>query len=358
VTRHLQAREVLIVILPSNAAPPARRWGPDHDRLHRHLLRQPFLLPKNASLLVALSGGQDSMALYGLLRDLRSLHHWQFSLWHGNHGWRSEASAQAEALASWVESQGDALHLQQAEPASATEAEARQWRYQCLQEHANALGCSHVLTAHTATDRAETLLLNLARGSHRRGLGALRALRPMAHGVKLVRPLLLFTREDTARICGQMGLPVWVDPSNADPRFSRNRLRAEVLPVLESLHPGAATRIAALAERLAQEEDAAEELLHLALAAFSVPAEQRVGEASLARRLLAGLQPANQRRLLHQWLKRHWGRSLDARSLEQLLARLPLEAGPGRQDLGQGWHLRWDGCSLHLIPPNPHGELP
>jgi tRNA(Ile)-lysidine synthase len=315
-------------------------------------------LPKNASLLVALSGGQDSMALYGLLRDLRSLHHWQFSLWHGNHGWRGEASAQAEALASWVESQGDALHRQQAEPAPATEAEARQWRYQCLQQQADALGCSHVLTAHTATDRAETLLLNLARGSHRRGLGALRALRPMAHGVKLVRPLLLFTREDTARICGEMGLPVWVDPSNADPRFSRNRLRAEVLPVLESLHPGAATRIAALAERLAQEEDAAEELLHLALAVFSVPAEQRVGEASLARRLLAGLQPANQRRLLHQWLKRHWGRSLDARSLEQLLARLPPEAGPGRQDLGQGWHLRWDGCSLHLIPPNPHGELP
>ncbi|MEB3301290.1 MAG: tRNA lysidine(34) synthetase TilS [Cyanobacteriota bacterium] len=349
------------MILPSDAAPPARRWGPDHDKLHRHLLHQPALLPRGAHLLVAISGGQDSMALTGLLRDLQPLHTWQLTLWHGDHAWRREASTQAEALAAWAEAQGLTLCRQRAEPAPTSEAAAREWRYNCLIEQAAALGCAHVLTAHTATDRAETLLLNLARGSHQRGLAALRAERPLAKGVQLVRPLLPFTREDTARICRQMELPIWLDPTNADPRFSRNRVRAEVLPVLEALHPGATSRMGALAERLAQEDDQAEELVGLALTALTATAGQGVGAASLARRPLAGLQPANQRRLLQHWLRHHWGRALDARSLELLLARLPPKQGPGRQDLAQGWQLRWDGCNLHLIPPphpNPHGELP
>jgi tRNA(Ile)-lysidine synthase len=301
------------------------------------------------------------MALTGLLRDLQSLHGWQLSLWHGDHGWRCEATAQAAALEAWAQTQGLRLHRQRAEPAPTSEAAARQWRYSCLLHQAKDLGCAHVLTAHTATDRAETLLLNLARGSHRRGLAALRAARPLAKGLQLVRPLLPFTREDTARICRQMGLPIWLDPSNADPRFSRNRVRAEVLPVLEALHPGATTRIAALAERLAQEDDQAEELLGLALTALTPPEGQREGAASLARRPLARLQQANQRRVLQHWLRHHWGRALDARSLDQLQARLPPDQGPGRQDLAQGWHLRWDGCSLHLIPPphpTRHGELP
>lgn len=356
-TRHLQAREVVTPILPSDAAPPERRWGADQDKLHRHLLRRPFLLPKGATLLLALSGGQDSMALLGLLRDLQPLHHWQLALWHGNHGWHGAASGQAAGLSSWAEAEGLSLRCDRAEPVPANEEQARQWRYSCLQQQADALGCSHVVTAHTATDRAETLLMHLARGSHRRGLGSLRAMRPLAGGVVLVRPLLPFTRADTARICREMELPLWIDPSNDDPSFTRNRVRAEILPVLEALHPGATLRIAATAERMAQEEERTEELLDLALLALSVPAEQQTGAVSLARRPLVDLQPTIQRQLLQQWLRQHWGRPLEARPLELLLARLPLDRGPGRHDLAQGWHLRWDGCSLHLIPPNDDGEL-
>jgi tRNA(Ile)-lysidine synthase len=356
VTRHLQARKVVTVILPSDASPPGRRWGPDQDRLHRHLLRQPALLPKGGRLLMALSGGQDSMALLGLLRDLQSLHGWHLNLWHGNHGWHSEAAAQAQALKAWAERQQLPLHGQRADPSPATEAEAREWRYKCLQNQAEALCCSHVLTAHTATDRAETLLLNLARGSHRRGLGALRASRPLANGIQLVRPLLPFTREDTARICQEMDLPLWIDPSNAETRFSRNRVRADVLPVLEDLHPGATTRMAALAERLAQEEEQSEEVLAVALGSLAMAPDQQGAITALNRRSLAALQPANQRLLVQQWLRLHWGSPLEARSLERLLARLPLDQGPGRHDLAQGWHLRWEGCSLLLFPPTDHGR--
>jgi len=67
----------------------AEPWSPLHLRLHRQLLQKPDLLPAGAPLLVAVSGGQDSMALLALLRDLRRLHHWSLQLWHGDHGWRS-----------------------------------------------------------------------------------------------------------------------------------------------------------------------------------------------------------------------------------------------------------------------------
>jgi tRNA(Ile)-lysidine synthase len=349
------------VILPSEASSAPRAWGPDQDHLHRHLLRHPALLPQGARLLLAVSGGQDSMALTALLGDLSTLHHWEICLWHGDHGWRAEAAAQGEALAAWAEDQCLPLHRERADPVPRSEAAARQWRYGCLRRQATALGCRHVVTGHTASDRAETLLLHLARGSHRRGLASMRALRRLAEGCWLVRPLLVFSRQDTARICQSRALPVWLDASNADRRFSRNRLRAEVLPVLEELHPGATLRIAATAERLAEEQDQEEELVTLVLRTLSAPPDPRTSGLSLTRRGLLALQPANQRRVLQAWLRQNHVSALESNNLEKLMARLPMDRGSGRQDLAHGWHLRWDGCSLTLFPPASwppdHGEF-
>ena len=184
--------------------PPPQRWSPYHLRLHQLLRRRPQLLPQGASLLVALSGGQDSMALTGLLLDLRRLHHWSLQLWHGDHRWRPESSQQAREIAAWARGQGLEIQLaswerqstdqhqlgqhqqvqrqQQADqPPQArrqqqlpSEASARAWRYAGLLDCAQQRGCGHVVTGHTASDRAETLLLNLARGSDRRGLASLR----------------------------------------------------------------------------------------------------------------------------------------------------------------------------------------
>ncbi len=344
----------MTLILPSEASGAPHPWGPDQDRLHRHLLRHPALLPKGAPLLVAVSGGQDSMALTTLLGDLSALHGWELRLWHGDHGWRAESAAQAEGLAAWAAHQGLPFQQQRADPVPTSEAAARQWRYGCLRRQAAAIGCHHVITGHTASDRAETLLLHLARGSHRRGLASLRATRPLAEGCWLVRPLLLFSRQDTERICRTRSLPVWIDASNADPRFSRNRLRAEVLPVLEGLHPGATRRIAATAESLAEEEDQLDELVAIALRALTTPLDSHVSGpvgSCLPRRDLLALQPANQRRLLQAWLRQNWGSTLDNSNLDQLMARIRMKRGSGRQNLANGWHLHWDGCGLTLSPP-------
>ena len=372
------------------------RWSPFHLRLHRLLLQDPLLLPPGTPLLLAVSGGQDSMALTGLLLDLRRLHGWRLHLWHGDHGWRRDSAHQAGELAAWARTQalpitverpqsvecGDGEHWKperwpsEGGAAERSEASARQWRYGCLAREAQRLGIGHVLTGHTASDRAETLLLHLARGSHRRGLASLRLRRPLteravpaggmangvAGGVALLRPLLLFSRAETAAICAALELPVWLDASNHDVRFSRNRVRAEVLPVLEQLHPGATQRLAATAERLAAQEEGEGELLELALQGLGTRGSVAAGGGATAKALarrelprqpLMALEPANQRRLLHHWLRRHGGMALGARQLELLRQRLAPGQPPGSMALAGGWQLRWDRCTLQLQNPQP-----
>jgi tRNA(Ile)-lysidine synthase len=166
-----------------------------------------------------------------------------------------------------------------------------------------------------------------------------------------VRPLQIFSRQDTARLCDQNGWPVWIDPGNADPRLSRNRIRAAVLPVLEELHPGAARRISAQAERLAGELEQRQELLDLALMAVASSGD---GD-HLDRHALLRLSTVNQGSLLQHWLRQRWGHELDARTLQNLLPRLPSRCGPGHLDLAGGWQLRWQSSKLALMaPPHPH----
>lgn len=341
----------------------AADWSADHLRLHRHLRRQPALLPDGATLVLAVSGGQDSMALVALLTALRRLHGWRLHLWHGDHGWRPGSGRTARDLAAWAGGQGLPLLAQAAGGGTASEAAAREWRYRQLGAHATALGASRVVTGHTASDRAETLLFNLARGSHRRGLASLRGLRPLEGELQLARPLLPFSRGDTGRLCEQLNLPVWPDPSNDDRRYSRNRLRQEVLPVLEALHPGAARRLAALAEQLAAEDDAQGELLSLALDSLEERANSGGdgGGRQLPLAPLRALGRPNQGALLQHWLQRQLGERLSRRSLETLLDRLA--AGPGTGtgslQLAGGWRLRWERSTLVLTCADgatPHGS--
>lgn len=346
-------------IVPSGPKAVPRSWGPQALRLHRWLLRRPRLLPRGARLLLAVSGGQDSMALTMLMLDLQPLHGWELALWHGDHGWHAASAVAARELQAWGQVQGLTVWADRAEPGQAKgEAAARRWRYGCLARRARNWGCGHVVTGHTATDRAETVLLNLARGCHRRGLSSLGPSRPLTDGddqgpsATLVRPLLLFERGDTGRLCRERQLPLWLDPSNADQRFRRNRLRAEVLPVLEDCHPGACRRISQQAERLAEELSTESELLQLALSGL----ERCLGTfVTLDRPALARLSPATSKLLLARWLERHVGVSPTASSLDTLEYRLRYGRAQGRHDLPGGCCLRWTSSNL-VLSPSPHGQ--
>ena len=320
-------------------------WTSWHHRLHQRLLRHPQLLPDGARLLLAISGGQDSMTLLRLLQDLRQQHQWSLQLWHGDHGWHPGSAGVASALQHWCTGQGFELTVEQAPAQLAqTEAAARRWRYEALERQARRIGADAV-TGHTASDRAETLLLQMARGTDLAGLASLRPVRPLSpDGPCLRRPLLGFSRADTTRICRDLALPVWEDPSNHSSAFARNRIRTEVLPVLEALHPDCSRRMAAQAERLSDVRDTQLELSALVL-------EQLQTGDGLDRRRLGELSHASRRQLLAQWLQRQGVPSLDAPLLDQLSSRLDAGTPGGSSHLPGGWQLHWKGNSLKLQPP-------
>ena len=332
------------------------RWTRWHDRLHRHLLRNPELLPDGSILLLAVSGGQDSMALTGLLNSLSRLHHWHLHLWHGDHGWHPQSASIAEELEQWCHHQKLKLWISRAEPGLAgSEAEARQWRYRELDRVAVSIEdlgasecCRHVVTGHTASDKAETLLLQLARGTDLAGLVSLRAERRLHadtnHLIKLVRPLLLFSRSDTGAVCEALQLPVWIDPSNHNLKFARNRVRQQVIPVLNELYPGCEQRITSLSNRLSKLHDTQSVLAELAL-------ENLKDGEGLRKQNLAALPKDVRRTLLTLWLHSRGVGCLSAEQLEDIsLAIKDRSPGQGR-DLPGGWRLEWVGDTVRLTNP-------
>ena len=334
-------------------------WLNWHDRLHRQLLRDPQWLPKGTTLVLAISGGQDSMALLGLLRDLRRQHHWSLHLWHGDHGWHPGSAQIARDLQHWCLNEQLELSISRADSGvTSTEAKARAWRYAeltylCRRRQANGDATITVVTGHTANDRAETLLLQLSRGTDLAGLGSLRRQRPLnadsGDAIRLSRPLLGFSRSETAAICQDLHLPVWLDPSNSDPRFDRNRIRQEVLPVLEALHPGCSQRMAGLSERFAHVRDTQQELLELALDAL-------FDGVGLQRKRLEALSAGMRRNLLAHWFQHHQLPSLSAHHLDQLSDALGPSKPPGHRDLPGGWHLRWNRNVVQLQRLDPGGN--
>ena len=323
-------------------------WSRWHHRFHRHLLDQPALLPAQARLLVAVSGGQDSMALLRLLLDLRRLHHWNLLVWHGDHGWHGGSGTIASELAVWCRGLGHNLIIDRALDGEATtETMARDWRNNTLLAHCKALGCDAV-TGHTASDRAETVLINLARGSDLAGLGSLSELRPLQskqpEGPQLRRPLQLFSRSDTAACCQELGLPIWLDPSNASLAYARNRIRHEVLPVLEDLHPGCSKRMAHTAGRLADQLQSRQELTDLALA------QLRTG-TGLDRRAVGQLSSSTRQVLLARWLEINGIPMLKADVLTQVSHRLAEGRPGGSATLRDGWTLGWKAGTITLSHP-------
>ena len=317
-------------------------WTSWHDRLHRRLRLQPQQLPQGSSLLLAVSGGQDSMALLALLQDLAPLHGWDLRLWHGDHRWHDGSSQIAAELSNWCQQRQLPLQVEQAAPGQVpSEAKARRWRYERLEQRAREASAD-VVTGHTASDRAETMLLQLARGSDLAGLAALPSVRPLSpEGPQLRRPLLHLQRDDTLQICRDLALPIWEDPSNQSPEFARNRIRQEVLPVLEEMHPGSTQRMSELAERVSQVRDTQTELSQMALEVLHTP-------DGLDRRGLGALSSATRRLLLAQWLEQQRVPALSASQLDELSRRLDNGAPGGAADLAGGWQLSWKGGELVL----------
>lgn len=239
-----------------------------------------------ARLLVAVSGGADSVALLDALaeaRSRRSLHHVGLVVGHVDHQLRPDSGADARLVQAHAERLALPFELAVVNVSAAgvgLEQAAREARYEALERLAAGADCGAVVTAHTATDQAETVLWRLARGAGTHGLAAMAPRRPLGR-VALLRPLLGIRREEARAYCDRQGLRFHDDPTNVDDR-PRARLRAEVLPVLERLAPGATDRIAAAALRLREDDEFLESLVRTT----SDVAALRALEAPLRRRAL------------------------------------------------------------------------
>jgi tRNA(Ile)-lysidine synthase len=227
-----------------------------------------YYLPSGLSYLVACSGGADSLALAATLARAKE----EETLLGPvgavivDHGLQPGSAAAAARAAEQCRDLGlDPVVVSAVEVDGHGEAAAREARYAALEAARERVGADFLLTAHTADDQAEQVLLGLARGSGTRSLAGIPARR-----ARVLRPFLELRRADTEAVCAAHGLRYWVDPTNTSDEFLRNRVRHELLPVLrEVLGEGiddALVRTARLAaqdaellDRLAEElvEDAA-----------------------------------------------------------------------------------------------------
>jgi tRNA(Ile)-lysidine synthase len=191
------------------------------------LLEGQKIAPKRATLLIACSGGPDSVALASLLARMAPRHNWRLVLGHVNHHLR-ESSWQDEAIVLSIAARlSIPVRIAALDPAeiSADEATLRDARYAALTRLAQEVKARAVVTAHVAEDQTETVLLALFRGTGLRGLRGIPVRRPLAAGIEIVRPLLQLGHEALEAELGSSALPYVRDPTNTNIAYRRNAVR-------------------------------------------------------------------------------------------------------------------------------------
>lgn len=286
-------------------------------------------------LVLAVSGGPDSMALL----------HWYatrnpgFPLIaaHVHHGLRKESDREQAAVTEYCHSLGIPLRVLRINVKDArqkgetVESAARRLRYGFFATVAKEAGATHVATGHTADDQAETVLLHLIHGAGPKGLCGILPLRE-EEGLTLIRPFLKVEKRETEIYCKTHGVPYAVDPSNADPAYTRNRIRHEILPALRKINPRISEALGRTAEALRRQQEAAELRAAEFLAETGVPIPQKP---------LNALPEGDRAEVLRQLFSRH-GKILSAEQTDQALTLLKKEEGSAEFDrrwilhLGQG----------------------
>jgi tRNA(Ile)-lysidine synthase len=229
-----------------------RTHPPTLITLVRAAIRDHDLVPRASTVLVAVSGGPDSMALLHVLAGLRE--RVGFGLFaHGvDHGLRAEAGAELDRAEEFARSLDVPFGRTRVsvEPGGNLQARARSARWGALKAAAAKNAADRIATGHHADDRAETVVMRVLRGGHVRGLAVL-----APRSGDRIRPMVHARRTDIDAHMARHGVPSSVDPSNADPRFLRVRVRKEILPLLERMSPRIVEHLCALADDAAKAQE-------------------------------------------------------------------------------------------------------
>ena len=305
------------------------RPGPSH---HRRLI-DPTMAPMapllkrctfaaaGTTVTCAVSGGADSLALLALAVSAGL----EVTAVHVDHGLRPGSDREADVVAAAADRFGARFRAVRVEVTDGPnlEARARQARYESLP--------ADVLTGHTADDQAETMLLNLLRGAGPAGLSGMRA------GPR--RPILALRRADTERLCADLDLDPFVDPSNADARFRRNRVRHELLPLIADLADRDPVPVLARQADLFAEVD-------------DLVADLAAAIDPTATAALAAARPVVAGEALRAWLLAEGvgdGHPVDGATVARLLDVVHHRAVA--TEVAGGWRVARNRGRLHLEPP-------
>jgi tRNA(Ile)-lysidine synthase len=265
------------------------------------------------TVVVAVSGGADSTALLLAIEELKTHQklHTDICVAHLDHRLRESSGKDAKWVAAFAQNLGfrsvigrskvadDAL-----EERDNLEQAARKARYAFLERTAKKVSANYVLTAHTMDDQAETVLLQLMRGSAGHGLGGMEPVRPIARNspIKLARPLLWARRLDTEDYCRFRKIKFLTDEMNDDQSFARVKVRKLLLPLMQSFNNRIVEAISRTATQLREDGVVLADDSGALLRQAAVSNQSETKTPALDVKVLANAPPALRRRALRQWL--------------------------------------------------------
>jgi tRNA(Ile)-lysidine synthase len=296
-------------------------------------------------LLLAVSGGADSIALLFGSAQIASALEVHLEVASLDHGLRAESAAEVENVQQLASSLGLPFHSRRLGlmPGCGLEARARNARYHALEEIRAESGLDWIVTAHTASDQAETLLMRLLRGASLSGASGIRARRG-----RLLRPLLVCTRTEVDQFVSELTVECASDAMNRDVRFARSRVRAELIPAIEAVGGSRSIRHLAAFAAIAAEDD--QYLDELAKAAYArlLQSPGRLDAAGVR-----ALVPPLRRRVIVRMIEEA-GARVDSAAVGRALAAL---RSGGRAALSQGFEIRSAGGILRCArAPEPRGQ--
>jgi len=325
-------------------------WPP---MLHRVVktIRARELFGPGAHLLVAVSGGPDSVALLSLLCRLRVPWHVRLTAVHCQYGLRGMESdgdqALVESLCRKLEIPLHVRRLDARGRGASLQAAARDLRYDVMTEIAEACGAERIAVGHTADDQAETVLLWMLRGAGLTGLSGM----PAARNGLIVRPLYETRRNDLLEYLHDEGLSFRWDSSNDKPIYLRNRIRQDVMPVLQRVAPSAVEVLCRSADLCREDDRYLDE--QAALLCEGRVSWSSDGTWSIDRAFLTRLPHAAQRRVVRNLCRRSDGRhrSPGIRMVDRLIQMVGAKTAVSAMDISS-WHVTVERDRVQCAPSN------
>lgn len=315
-----------------------------HSKINHYWLQ-------DQKILLAISGGVDSIVLLELMQRAAEKDHLKLAVAHVNHQLREESKEEAAFLKNYCQKKGIPYYYKEwtaSDKFTNTEAKARKFRYDFFTEIMLKGNYSSLLTAHHSDDQAETILMKLTRGSSLENLAGIKAVQPFASG-KLIRPFLIFSKEQLELFAKQKKLVYFEDSTNQSDKYVRNRLRHQVIPVLKQENPQFLQHIHEFSEQISLADDVIQSVIEpkynrwvkKTTIGWSIQlAELKKEKRSIQTFFLTALF---QKSLIPK------GITINRAQLEQILIILNQTTPQLAVDLEQGWQFKKEYDTAYLV---------